>query len=400
MASGKERIERIKQALSQEFLDALVCTLPTNVLMLSGYWPVVGTAVVVATADGRVAVLAPKDEHELAHEGWADDVRTYSPSSLEHPTTVQEAIHLPLRTLLEEKGLSSARIGYEDGGIYEASSYAAMYQFQAGIKDVLEQATQQVQLTSAMGALMRLRSTLTAEEVDQVRQACTLVGQAFGVLAEQLRPGLTEPEVAVALAAPILVGGHTRTGGRRAGAFTWCMSGPNSAEAKGAFARSRDRALQRGDFVLVHCNSYQEGYWTDITRTFCLGAPDDRKRAMYGAVFAARSAALSTIRPGVAAADVDGAARVVLSDRGFGQYFPHPVGHNVGFSVISAEFPPRLRPKSPDHLEVGMTFNIEPAIYIDGYGGLRHCDVVTVREDGPEVLTPFLSSVEELVVGK
>src|SRR6185312_6073097 len=101
------------------------------------------------------------------------------------------------------------------------------------------------------------------------------------------------------------------------------------------------------------CNSYVDGYWTDITRTYCLGRPDARQQAMYEAVFAARAAALDAIRPGVAAVDVDSAARRVLAERGFGKEFTHGVGHNVGFSAISAEYPPRLHPASPDHLAVG-----------------------------------------------
>jgi Xaa-Pro aminopeptidase len=98
----------------------------------------------------------------------------------------------------------------------------------------------------------------------------------------------------------------------------------------------------------------------------------------------------------VKAAEVDRAARDVLHERGFGEYFTHGLGHNVGFSTISAEFPLRIHPASPDRLEVGMTFNVEPAIYIKGYGGIRHCDVVTVHEDGAEVLTPFLARIEHL----
>lgn len=394
-----ERVERIERALRAEHLDALVCTLPTNVLLLSGYWPVVGTALALATADGRIAVLAPNDEGELAHAGWAGDVRTYAPTSLGHPSSAAESIREPLGTLLAEVGVARGRIGYEDMAVYEASSYAAMYLFQASIRDVLRAAAGEAELASGSGALTRLRSALTPGEVDRVREACQLAGEGFTGLARTLRPGQSEPEVAVALAGPMAVGGHSATGGRRAGAFTWCMSGPHSALAGGAYARSRDRILAAGDLVLLHCNSYLEGYWTDITRTFCLGAPGERQRAMYEAIFAAREAALGAIRPGAPAAEVDAAARGVLTAHGFGQYFTHAIGHNVGFSVISADFPPRLAPDSPDTLEVGMTFNIEPAIYIEGFGGIRHCDVVTLGPGGPEVLTPFLGRAEELVIG-
>ena len=89
----------------------------------------------------------------------------------------------------------------------------------------------------------------------------------------------------------------------------------------------------------------------------------------------------------------------MLTRRGFGEYFTTGTGHNVGFSAISMDYPPRLHPASAGRLEIGMTFNTEPAIYIDGYGGLRYCDVVTVREDGREVLTPFQARIEDLIVG-
>jgi Xaa-Pro dipeptidase len=96
---------------------------------------------------------------------------------------------------------------------------------------------------------------------------------------------------------------------------------------------------------------------------------------------------------------VDRAARDVLEARGFGPNFTHGLGHNVGFAgAVSSRYPPHLSPTAMDRLEPGMTFNIEPAIYIEGYGGLRHCDVVTLTEAGAEILTPFQATLAELVV--
>ena len=95
------------------------------------------------------------------------------------------------------------------------------------------------------------------------------------------------------------------------------------------------------------------------------------------------------VRPGVRAAEVDAAARNVLTERGFGDGFKHATGNGVGFSAINHLAYPRIHPKSDDMLEVGMTFNIEPAIYIEGFGGARHCDLVTVVAEGMELLTPF-----------
>ncbi|MGH2441803.1 MAG: M24 family metallopeptidase [Chloroflexota bacterium] len=399
MAHGETRKQRIAQEISGSELDALLCTLPENVLLLSGYWPVVGTSAAVALPDGGCALLVPEDERELAGQGWASEVRTYHPGSLANLKPVTETIVAPLGDLLLDLGLSAARIGYEVAGIYEPSSYSATFLFQGGVAGVLRDAAPQAQTVSGAGSIARLRAALTPDEVDRVRLACAVAGATFTTAAREIREGRREPEVAAAFRGPMEEGGLAHQGAQRAGAFTWCMSGPNSALAGAAFAMSRNRQLQPGDLVLLHCNSYIDGYWTDITRTFCLGAPDERQRAMYDAIFAARSAALAAIRPGVPAAGVDRAAREVLEERGYGKFFTHGIGHSVGFSAISAEFPPRLHPASPDRLEAGMTFNIEPAIYIKEYGGIRHCDVVTVHDDGAEVLTDFQSEMGELIAG-
>ena len=138
------------------------------------------------------------------------------------------------------------------------------------------------------------------------------------------------------------------------------MSGANSARAYAAFARSTSKQLREGELVLVHCNSYADGYWTDVTRTYCLGEPDERQREMYGAVLAARDAVLAAIAPGVRAADVDAAARNVIASRGFGAQFRHSTGHGVGFAAIDAGAQPRLHPASPDVLLEGMVCNVSP----------------------------------------
>jgi Xaa-Pro aminopeptidase len=176
------------------------------------------------------------------------------------------------------------------------------------------------------------------------------------------------------------------------------MSGENSAKAHAAYARTRARQLRSGDLVMMHCNSCVQGFWTDITRAFHLGEPDERVVKMYEAVAEASQAALAEIRPGARASEVDRAAREVLSGKGFGKAFKHQTGHGVGFAAISADARPRLHPKSPDVLESGMVFNVEPAIYIDGFGGIRQCDLVVVNENGAEVLTDFQRDWRELIL--
>lgn len=399
MADGTERIERIGEALRVEGLDALVCVLPTDVLMLSGYWPVVGTSVGVATRDGRVGVLAPEDERDLAEGGWATEVRTYAAGALTSLEGPVERMPGPLGALLVELGVAAGRIGYEDAVIFEQASYSATYRVLPNVASILGTAAPTTSVVSGAGAIRRLRSRLTPYEVDHVAHACQAAGAAFTAASAGMRAGLREPDVAGGVTARLEARGLAEPGAVRAGGFAWCMSGPNAALAGAAYARTRNRELRAGDVVLVHCNAQMNGYWTDITRTYSLGEPDKQRREMFEAMLAARAAALAAIRLGAAAADVDAAARAVLTARGYGATFTHGVGHNVGFSAISAEFPPRLRPDSPDRLEVGMTFNIEPAIYLEGNCGMRHCDVVTLRETGPEVLTPFQARLDELIIG-
>jgi Xaa-Pro dipeptidase len=119
---------------------------------------------------------------------------------------------------------------------------------------------------------------------------------------------------------------------------------------------------------------------------------------MYDAVFAARAAALESARPGTKASAVDDAARGVFRDRGLSSAFKHSTGHGVGFGAISAHSLPRLHPKSDDILRPGMVFNVEPALYFEGYGGMRHCDLVVLTSTGAEVLTPFHASLTELIL--
>jgi len=391
------RIKLIRDALEQSKMDALVCALPANVLLLSGYWPVIGTAIAVITKTGFVHVLAPEDEAELARTSWADVVETFSLGSLEEITTADAVLRAPLTRILKDIG-SQRRItvGCESGPTMEPASYVGMHLFGTAIYRLLTEILPDEAIVSADDLLSRVRSVLSPSEQAKVRVACDIAGRAFSTTAQRLGPSLKETEVASLFHAALAAYEDAAGNGGRAGGFVFCMSGPNSAEAYAAFQRSRLRKIAAGDLVLIHCNSYVDGYWTDITRTFCLGAPDDRKRRMYDAIFAAREAALAAIQPGVRAADVDRAARTVLTRYGFEKEFKHGLGHGVGFAAINHNALPRLHPASKDVLEPGTIFNVEPAIYIDSFGGIRHCDMVLVTDNGPELLTPFQSTVESL----
>ncbi len=391
-----ERRARIAAALAAAGLDGLVCARPRNVLLLSGYWPVVGTACTVVGPNGTI-VIAPADEYALAARGWADAILSFEPASLESMETPADAIAEPLLVALRRVGARHGRVGVETGIGYEPSPYVGVHSYGLRLRALVERHAD-LAPTPADAALAGLAAVATSRERAAIRSACRIAAHAFAEGARRLRPGMTELEAATCFRAPLCA--HiVEPDVDRADGFAFCMAGPNAARAYGAFARSTTTRLAPGDLVLVHCNSYADGYWTDITRTYCLGAPDRRQRGMYDAVFAARAAALAAVRPGASAADVDAAARGTLRERGFGGAFRHSTGHGVGFAAIDHEALPRLHPCSPDVLEVGMVFNVEPGIYLNGYGGMRHCDVVAVGQSGAEILTPFHEQVDDLVLG-
>jgi Xaa-Pro aminopeptidase len=398
MPRDSERIERVQRALAEAQVDGLICTLPIYVLLLTGYWPVVGTSVAIFTRGGEVQLLAPEDERDLAQKSWADKVRYFKPASLDELRSAEDAIRDPLREAASELKIEHARIGYEHGPASEPSSYAAMNLYGASILDVFREVIPGASFLPLDSVLARLAALKTAKEVECLQHTCTIAERAFWRGSARLQPGMNETEIAGIFRMYLALEGTGHRGSERADGFAFCMSGPNSAKAYGAFARSRNRKITRSDLVLVHCNSYADGYWSDITRTYSLWRIDEKKERIYRAVLDAREAALAAIRPGVKASDVDHAARDLLTGRGFGKEFRHPTGHGVGFSAISHNARPRIHPKSPEVLETGMVFNIEPAVYIEGYGGVRQCDVVAVTSTGARVLTNFQNRLGDLVL--
>jgi Xaa-Pro dipeptidase len=273
-----------------------------------------------------------------------------------------------------------------------------MHLYQGSLPDIIGRALPSSKTVSADRAVRKLIAVKSEEEESRVATACQIAARAFQGAPQVLRAGLTEVEAAAEMQLGFASALKDFDQVQRAEAFVYVMSGKNSFAAHGAFAHSTKKELESGDLVLAHCNSYADGFATDITRTFSLGVVDQQRREMYDAIFAARAAAFDKLMPGVRAADIDAAARHVLTDRGYGPRFLHSTGHGVGFGAISANALPRIHPKSTDMLEPGMVFNVEPAIYIEGYGGMRHCDMVAITETGFTLLTDFQTHVDDMLI--
>src|SRR5438445_4075120 len=131
------RDELIQQALESADLDLLVCSLPVNVLLLSGYWPVVGSSVVMASRDGLILLVVPRDEDDLAELSWADEVETFESASLLRITSPMEAMQPAIEKVTQTLGAFPKRIGFESGRAYEPAPYPALHLFGGTVQDAL-----------------------------------------------------------------------------------------------------------------------------------------------------------------------------------------------------------------------------------------------------------------------
>lgn len=223
-----------------------------------------------------------------------------------------------------------------------------------------------------------VRACKTAPELARIRRACEITQTAIEQVRQRvLAPGVTEMVVSAAMHAAM----------QRLGlSSTWCLAlvGKNAAFPHG----TRERLpLAAGQMVLIDTGGELEGYQSDITRTFVVGAdPSSRQQEVYGLVWAAQAAAIATAKPGVRCEAVDAAARRVIVDGGFGpdhRFFSHRLGHGIGLE--GHEDPYFCRGNSTP-LAPGMTLSDEPGIYIPGELGVRLEDIVVITDTGCEAL--------------
>jgi Xaa-Pro aminopeptidase len=227
------------------------------------------------------------------------------------------------------------------------------------------------------GPIVReLRMRKDAEEVAALRKAGAAIDRVHARMAEFLRVGRTESEVGADIAAAIVEEGHTTA------EFVIVGSGPNGASPHHSLS---DRVIEAGDVVVIDIGGpVAEGYCSDSTRTYVMGEPRDTDvLETYAVLQRAQRAAVDAVRPGVAAQDVDAAARSVIADAGFGEFFIHRTGHGIGLDVHEH---PYIVAGNDLPLEPGMAFSVEPGIYQPGRWGARIEDIVVVTEDGVEAL--------------
>ncbi|MGJ8527309.1 M24 family metallopeptidase [Maritalea sp.] len=219
-----------------------------------------------------------------------------------------------------------------------------------------------------------LRMRKGDDEYKLLKMNALIADGAQQVAADAARVGVTENDVAEAVKEYFISQGAKP-------AFDIVGANEN-----GAFPHhhTSDRVINQGDVLVVDIGGIKKGYPSDITRMVSVGEPSEEYRKVHATVEAAVQAAMKAAKPGVMAKDVDAAARAVITEAGYGEYFTHRLGHGLG---IELHEPPYISASSEVVLDEGMVFSIEPGIYLPGKFGVRLEEIVILRADGPEVLS-------------
>jgi len=355
------RRERVREALRASDAIGFLVTSPTNVRYLTGF-----------TGDSSVLLVGLDRELIVSDGRFATQLVQECPGLEAHirPTGVEMA--LTLGRVVE--GLGWHRLAFEAASCTVAEQQALFLAMPA------------VELIGVAGWVEALRRVKDELEIAEIRAAVRIAERAFAMVRAGIRSDDSEKEVADALEAAL----------RRCGATASSFPQIVAVGAHAALPHARPTPHTRlgdADFVLLDWGASGEPYKSDLTRVLVTGKVTPKFETIYGTVLAAQERAISAIRPGARAQDIDAEARSVIEAAGFGGFFDHGLGHGIGMEIHEA---PRLRRESPDVLEPGNVVTVEPGIYLPDWGGIRIEDDVLVTHDGCEVLSRIPKSIDSV----
>jgi len=345
------RIERVRAQLREAGVEALLVTQPENRRYLSGF-------------TGSSGWLLVSAESALI----ATDSRYWEQAAAECPSfelvMVKGSMAKALPEMLGKLGVT--RVGFES----QSATYA----------DVEEWRTEapECEWAPTKDLIIALRSVKDADELDALREAVRLADDALAATLARIRPGMTEREVAWQIES------YIRTHGAEGVSFDTIVAvGPNGARPH---AHAGDAIIVPGEPIVIDMGARLGGYCSDITRTVCLGQPNDSERfwSVYRTVLKAQLAAEAAIQPGASGTAVDAIAREIITEAGYGENFGHGLGHGVGLAIHEE---PALSQRVDYTLAAGQVVTVEPGVYLTGWGGVRIEDIVLVTGNGAEVLT-------------
>jgi Xaa-Pro dipeptidase len=365
------RAEKARRLMAETNLDALMLTGGTSMVYFSNVQWGGGERLftVVIPVQGEPFCVCPAFEEDRAREQLAlgpftgdFDVRTWE----EH-----ESPYARVAEGLRDRGIASGRLGVEE---------TVQFRFSDGVA----QAAPALRVVSGTPVTAGCRMVKDAHELELMRLASDVTWRAYKAAYESLHEGMTQNDFAGLVAAAHSQLGFSGSAGVQTGEY--------SALPHGSI---QPQVVREGTILLIDGGCKVEGYSSDISRTFVLGAPTQKMKDLFEIERRAQDAALAAAAPGVPCEAVDAAARKVIVDAGYGPdytYFTHRVGHGMGMD--GHEWPYLTRGNTLP-LAPGMTFSDEPGIYIPGEFGVRLEDDMVITASGAELFTPQSESLEK-----
>ncbi len=342
------RIARLRRVLRKRGIDTLLVTQRENVRYLTGFTGSAGS--VLIGASGRPVLITDFRYQEQAKAEASGSKLLIQKK--DHSTTIRAAADL----------FGTANLWFDESSM-------TLDRLKALRK-------QKLRLRGMQDPVAEIRQEKDAVELALIRKAIRRAEEAFRELRHRIRPGTTEQELGLRLEMLI-----REKGSRRAAFDIIVASGRNGAMPHASVS---GRRLHAGDLVTFDFGAEADGYYSDITRTMCVGRPNARQREVHDLVLRAQQSAIDAVRPGISCAEIDRAARALIEKAGHGKQFGHATGHGIGLMVHEA---PTLAARSKGETKEGMVFTVEPGVYIPGWGGVRIEDMVLVTKRGHRVLT-------------
>lgn len=240
------------------------------------------------------------------------------------------------------------------------------------------------ELVPAQKLVNSLRAAKDDGEIALMTKAQEITDRAFSEILKFIQPGMTEQEIAAKLQYDML-----RFGAEKMSFDPIVVSGPNGSLPHGIPSAKQ---VQQGEFITMDFGCKYGGYCSDMTRTVALGEPTGEMQKVYQSVLEAQLAGIAVTKAGVPGKSIDAAARKVIEDAGYGEYFGHGYGHSLGIEIHES---PNANTREETLLPVGAVVSAEPGIYLPGKFGVRIEDVTVLTADGCMVLT---RSPKELII--
>ena len=341
------RIQKLRQGLSEKEIDSIFISQPENRCYLSGFDGSSGFLLITA----QNTILATDFRYIEQAKSQAPDYKIFR---------VTDDVGKWFPELIAE--LDIKRLGFEA----EHITFAMHRQ----LCDILNKGESQSKLVPVDGMVESLRAIKEPEEIELITKAAEITDAAIEYAQDKIHTGMVEREVAWEIEK------FLRENGSETIPFDVIVaSGPNSALPH---AKPTARAIHTGEPVIIDIGARVGGYSSDLSRTICLGTPDDTFNKVYDAILGAQLAAMAIIKEGMTGSEADNLARIIIEQAGYGEAFGHGLGHGIG---LAPHEQPRLGPNSSECLADSMVFTIEPGIYLEGWGGVRIEDLV-VMENG------------------